>query len=508
VTKVRGLLLCALAALTCAVAAGAARATLDVGITDDVGKSDGGASFFARLNDLGAKENRVSIVWNPSSHSSIGGQNEIDAWMPQAQASGTRIVFAIYSQGARDLYTASAKAQFVAFVQRVARTYPAVKDYVIGNEPNVNFFWQPQYNGKRQALAAASYMQVLAGSYDALKAVNPTINVIGVGLSPRGNDQPRAKSNPSRSPVRFIHDLGVAYRKSRRQKPLMDEFAFHPYPAKNTDSPRVGYRWPNAGLPNLGRIKQAFWDAFNGTAQPTFAESGVKTFGRPVKFVLDEVGWQVAPLPSLANLYFGTETDTPVSEATQAQYYSQSIILAQCDPSVRLLSFFHLVDDPNLRGWQSGLERAGGSRRPAYDAVKQTIVKTRGTCQGKPVRWRHTNAVVAPRAVWGNLKKAQPVKRARWSFRAVAGEQATFRAGIFGAGSKKAVLRKRLAKVRPRALLNASGTVRAIGSFVNFPRRRLRPGRYIYAIRMSASMNPKRVSVLFSRVFRVGSARR
>jgi hypothetical protein len=257
-------------------------------------------------------------------------------------------------------------------------------------------------------------------------------------------------------------------------------------------------------LPNLGRIKQAFWDAFHGTAQPTFAESGVKTFGPPVKFVLDEVGWQVAPLPALANFYFGKETDTPVSEAAQAQYYSQSIILAECDPSVRLLSFFHLVDEPDLNRWQSGLERVDGSRRPAYDAVKNTLTKTHGSCQGKPVKWKHTNAVVSPVAAFGNLKKAQPVKRARWSFRAGASEQATFRAGIFKGGTKKAVLKKRLARVRPGALLNASGTVEPVGTFVNFPRRRLKFGRYIYAIRMSAAMNPQRVSVLFSRVFRVG----
>jgi hypothetical protein len=339
-----------------------------------------------------------------------------------------------------------------------------------------------------------------------LKAVDPTINVIGVGLSPRGNDQPGAKSNPSRSPVRFIHDLGVAYRASHRKKPLMDELAFHPYPATNTDSPEVGYKWPNAGLPNLGRIKQAFWDAFHGTAQPTFAETGVKTLGTPVKFVLDEVGWQVAPLPSLASFYFGTETETGrlVGEATQAQYYSQSIILAECDPSVRLLSFFLLTDEPNLHGWQSGLVRPDGSRRPAYDAVKNTIARTRGNCTGKTVKWKHTNVVVSPVAAFGNLKKAQPVKRALWNVRTGAGEVATFRAGIFKAGSTKVALKKRLAKVRPGALLNASGTVKVAGTFVSFPRRRLKPGRYIYGIRMSATMNPQRVSVLFSRVFRVG----
>jgi hypothetical protein len=43
---------------------------------------------------------------------------------------------------------------------------------------------------------------------------------------------------------------------------------------------------------------------------------------------------------------------------------------------------------------------------------------------------------------------------------------------------------------------------------VYFPRRRLKPGKYVYAIRMSATMNPKRVSILVSRPFRVVRARK
>jgi hypothetical protein len=58
VAKVRALLVCRLAVVTSATA-GAAHATLDVGITEDVGKTDGGANFFATLDDLGAKQNRV-----------------------------------------------------------------------------------------------------------------------------------------------------------------------------------------------------------------------------------------------------------------------------------------------------------------------------------------------------------------------------------------------------------------------------------------------------------------
>jgi hypothetical protein len=70
------------------------------------------------------------------------------------------------------------------------------------------------------------------------------------------------------------------------------------------------------------------------------------------------------------------------------------------------------------------------------------------------------------------------------------------------------VIAKRLATGRPKPLLVAKGTIKAKMRVVYFPRRKLKPGRYVYAIRMSAAMNPQRVSVLVSRPFRVGSARR
>jgi hypothetical protein len=506
VTRIFGLLLGACAALACATGA---RAGLEVGVTEDAAKSGTGAAFFATLSDVGLRVNRISVNWDPGKPTTIPGQAQIATWMPQAQASGTRIVFAVAPLNAADLTASpSAKAQFVAFVRQVAKTFPMVKDYVIGNEPNQPRFWLPQFIGSKP-VSAASYLPVLAGSYDALKAVDPTITVMGLGLSPRGNDQPSAKSNRSRSPVRFLHDLGVAYRVSGRTKPLMDELAFHPYPPPSQPSPDVGYIWPNAGLPNLARIKQAVWDAFHGTAQATFAEPG-KSFARPLKLDLDEVGWQVAPLPTLANMYFGTETKglVPISEQMQADYYRDTIMFTECDPAVRMLSFFHLIDELDLDRWQSGLERANGSHRPSYDSVKQTIAQTHGDCQDLPVTWRHITTVTLPVAAWGNLRKPMPLKRTRWSFKAGAGEEATFKAGIFKAGPRKAVLAKRLARGRPKPLLFAKGTIKAKSRVVYFPRRKLKAGRYVFAIRMSAAMNPKRVSVLVSRVFRVGRSRK
>ena len=506
-SKTRGSLLCACALAAC-FAAGAARAGLDVGVTEDAGKTggDAGAAFFATLNDVGLKVNRVSVNWDPANPTTIPGQADIAAWLPQAQAAGVRIVFALAPQNPKDLTTSPGTRipQFAAFVTQLAQTFPTVKDYVIGNEPNQPRFWAPQFGPTGKPLAAAQYLPVLAASYDALKAVDPTINVIGLGLSPRGNDQPFAKSNVSRSPVRFLNDLGQAYRLSGRTKPIMDELAFHPYPQPQQGPPTIHYSWPTAGIADLDRIKQAAWDAFNGTAQPTFAEPG-KPATKPLRFDLDEVGWQVAPLPALAAQYTGTETQglTPVSEQTQADYYAQIIRSLECDASVRVLSFFHLVDEADLDRWQSGLERIDGSHRPSYDSVKQALEQTGGNCQGAAVVWRHATGVILPSAAWGSLAR-QPLNRKNWRFTARAGEEAAYVAGLFKAGPSKAAIAKRLATGRPKPLLGAKGLIKATAGVVNFPPRKLKGGTYVYAIRMSATMNPKRVSVLVSRPFRVG----
>ena len=47
-------------------------------MTEDAGKTgDGGVSFFATLNDVGLKVNRVSINWDAANPTTIGAQAEI-----------------------------------------------------------------------------------------------------------------------------------------------------------------------------------------------------------------------------------------------------------------------------------------------------------------------------------------------------------------------------------------------------------------------------------------------
>ena len=158
--------------------------------------------------------------------------------------------------------TQAAADSFCDYAVKVMQRYPYVRKAIIGNEPNQPKFWQPIWNGSQPASPAAMAV-VLASCYDKLKALDATLDVIGVGLSPRGNDNPGASSNSSISPVRWIKALGDAYRAMGRQKPLFDEWSWHCYPNVNTDEVETGYAWPNTGCVNAARVKLALWDAFH-----------------------------------------------------------------------------------------------------------------------------------------------------------------------------------------------------------------------------------------------------
>jgi hypothetical protein len=502
---------CACAAL---VFCGRASANVTFGITEDTGALGDPTMFYSTLNDLGATENRIAINWDPAQPTTIPNQPGLDAWLPQATIHAIRVLFAVAPAHPVDITASPARiTQFAAFLQQLARTYPFVKDYVIGNEPNQPRFWQPQFSSTGANLSGAAYEPLLAASYDALKAVDPSINVIGVGLSPRGNDNPFAKDNVSTSPVRFLHDVGVAYRASKRNKPLMDELGFHPYPNQNNDPPLKGYPWPKAGIPNLDRIKQAVWDAFNGTAQPVFAERGKTAPANAIKLDLDETGWQVAIPASLQKFYTGTENVVTIDEGTQAQYYSDIIHFVSCDPDVRSLSFFHLVDERSLVAWQSGLMRIDDSKRPSYTAVKNAIAQTQGKCALTPPGWTHTTTVNGATVAFGYLGSPKGWGNRLWRFRTAVQEDAGYKAGVFKLGSRKLTVKARkavlkaLANPKSKPLLAAKGTALAYKSkLVALPKQRLkRAGWYVYGIRLAAAMNPQRAFVSLSRPFLVKS---
>jgi len=386
-------LLAAASALTVALLSGAAAApAADVGANDDSAKyaADGGVALYGEMTALGLRQTVIGVRFKPTEPIVIQDKALLDRVIPSALDAGLKVVLAVYPYPPRELEAGlGSPSLFGSYVAGVASVYPEVKQFVVGNEPNQPAFWRPQFAGRANA-SAAGFAPYLAAAYDALKAADPAITVVGVGLSPRGNDRPDAKSNVSTSPVRFLRALGSWYRKSGRTRPLMDAFSFHPYPNRAIDPLDRGYSWPNAGFVNLDRVKQALWDAFHDTEQPTTVEG--------LKLHLDEVGWQV-DTAGLAG-YSGRENVPVTDELTQAVIYGDLIRRAACDPDVASLSFFGFRDDGARTGFQAALQRLDGSPRPAAEAVRAAIAETAAGCSAPLEGWRpHADVVGASVAV-------------------------------------------------------------------------------------------------------------
>ncbi len=469
-----------LASACAALALAGAASSTTFGVADDAGKyaEDGGAGFFNMLTELGMTENRMAVFWDPVNPTTIVDQAFLDRSVPQAMRRGIDVMFAIYPLKARALVdTPNGVQQFADYAAKVVERYPYVRKIVCLNEGNQPRFHQPQFDDAGNGISGVVQEQAMAACYDAVKAVDPGIDVIAFGLSPRGNDDFEADSNVSHSPIRFLKEVGDAYRASGRTKPIADDVSIHCYPNVNTDAPSVGYVWPKVGCVNLDRFKQAWWDAFHGTAQPLFRESGQSGDGPFVRIFVDEVGYQARVAPGKSSLYTGAENVPLVDEATQGTYYAQLIALMACDPSVALLNFFHAVDETSLPAWQSGVVLPDGTRRASYATVKEAIGANQ-QCQGKEMQWRHTERVVGARVIFKTLPRSFVVR---------ADEGFSYEVKITRPSST-------------RRLTGADGQGDAARDLL-FKLPRLRSGTYQVKITLRAETNPTRATT-FTRTFR------
>jgi hypothetical protein len=409
--------LAALAVVAAALLPASASANLIVGINDDARFEASQATFFMpTMAADGLEMNALTIRWDDTQPTSIDPdlQNYLTQVIAAAQTAGVTIELDLYPLHSQ-AFTAGKKCkpsaspvscgdttkiqEFAAWTAMVAQMFPTVHQFIVMNECNQPLFVNPQWTTAGANQSAMICGRALAAAYDALKAVSSSNFVWGVGLSPRGNDAPNAASNSSTSPVNFLAALGSWFRafavKTHRTAPLMDGLDFHPYPVPQSIPFATGYANPHdASVSNLPRIYQAFYTAFTGTPQRTIGQQ--KGGGLPLS--LNEMGIQTAVTGQLG--YSGLEVSANsaggvvgkfATQAYQATYYKQMLQLLACDPNVRVVNLFRLVDETNLAGWQSGLYWVGnGTPVPKQSAtvVESWIAQTHGACQGKPVPWR------------------------------------------------------------------------------------------------------------------------
>ncbi len=219
---------------------------------------------------------------------------------------------------------------------------PAVHLWVAWNEPNNPVFLQPQYryvNRKWVIQSAIDYAHICEAVYAGVHAARVSADKVACGVTaPRGNNNP-GEPRASVSPLTFLkatHAAGLRH---------IDAWAHHPYAISPAETPTSK---PNSATAiTLGNIQ-------------VLIDQVTKYYGsKPIW--ITEYGWQTNP----PDRFFG------VSWSKQSSYLTQAFAVARKNPRIQLMLWFLLKDEPNVAGWQSGLETVTGQKKPSYLAFQR-----------------------------------------------------------------------------------------------------------------------------------------
>ena len=365
--RLRLALVCCAALSLSAVPPGSAAPGLLVGVVDNsLMWTHQPAPIVAVQRDLGLRAIRLSVRWRRDQWSPTPTQvTELNRAV--RSAAGLRVVLSISGFGADAPHDRFQQDKFCGFAFNLLSRFPTVDDVVVWNEPNTVHFWRPQFAEDGTSAAPEEYAGLLLRCYDLLHGLRPGINVISGSTSPRGNDNPRAKS-PSHSPARFIRELAKGYREQGRQRRIFDSYGHHPYPDSSAERPSVAHPASKSiGQGDYERLVATLTAAFRGTGQPVPGRRGVGIWYL-------ENGFQTSVPADKAASYAGAENDRhAVSPESGGAQLVEAVRLAYCQPLVKAYFNFELVDDRSLAGWQSGLLWADWTQKPAYAAFKQAI---------------------------------------------------------------------------------------------------------------------------------------
>jgi len=358
------------AAFVLAPAAHAGGPALVLGATEDAVRAPTLAGAKAEMDLLvlaGFRGVRITQIWTPGARAlSAHDRTVLENVVAAAKLDNVTVLTSITNQGSRTTPLSDEdQADFAAYAASVVKAFPELKVVIIGNEPNLNRYWLPQFADDGTDAAALAYESLLARAYDAVKAVSSDVTVLGGAVSPRGGDV-AGGIRPTHSPTVFIQDLGTAYRASGRTDPIMDGFAFHPYEDNSSIAPVDGVH------PNSTTISLADYDKLVALLGEAFGD-----YELPIWY--DEFGVESQIPPAKQALYTATEpaTTKPVPEATQAAYYRQAVQMVFCQPNVRGLFLFHTVDEKDLAGWQSGVYYVDETPKTSLKATKLALDQSR-----------------------------------------------------------------------------------------------------------------------------------
>jgi hypothetical protein len=443
---------------------------LVVGAVEDDVRSASAVEADARMQLFrlaGFRTVRVTSFWTPGQTRPSATELEILGNVASAASrNGVRVYVTVMHPGSRTTpLTEEAQGEFASYAAAIVRAHQTLRDVIVGNEPNLNRFWLPQFELDGSSAAPAAYLALLARTYDALKAVSPAVRVHGVAVSPRGGDR-AGGTRPTHSPTKFVQELGLAYRASGRTSPVMDSFVIHPYADNSSQSPTVTHPLTTTiGVADYDKLVTLLGQAFDGTPQR----------GSTLPILYGEFGVESEIPPAKAGLYTGTEpaTTRPVSEETQATYYREALSLAFCQPNVAGVLVFLSQDERARAAWQSGVRYVDGTPKSSFGPIRGTLDRTAG---GSVARCPGVQLLVRPTLVRFGT---------RWSAR-----RGVFRTSFRCDLDCSYVVRLERADTHSTKLSRRGRA--AVGELtqVDLGSRRLAAGPYRYTLRLVHPVNP------------------
>ena len=387
-------LLAAGVAATAATAATKKHTTthLLVGINDEAYTlyGDNPAAAFETLQALRTQVLRVNLYWGGSKYAVANVQPTGDASDPgdpsydwslydrlarYAQTSGIQLLFSIVgtpswaNHGAGRNHAPTSFNELENFAHAAAIRYsgfyvppasqqlptlesptdplPAVKMWTAWNEPNNPVFLAPQYKrvGKTWRVESAyQYARICNAVYTGIHAAMKsqteplTGEKVACGVTdPRGNDNAGSK-RASVDPLSFLtaaHKYGMKH---------FDAYAHNPYASAGNEAPSY--------VPK-GKAKRRIQMGNIGVLLAL-----IKKYYGPKHLWITEYGYQTNP---------PDKTIMGVSLSKQALYMKQAFAMARKNPRIDMLLWFLVHDQPQITGWQSGLETSRGVKKPAWN---------------------------------------------------------------------------------------------------------------------------------------------
>jgi len=224
--------------------------------------------------------------------------------------------------------------------------FGAVSRWSVWNEPNLEQFLAPQFDGTK-IVSPAAYAKIYRAAYKGIKAGNPLADVAIGETSNRGRNKPTGSSG-SVAPATFAYLLSKA-----DPKLPFTAWATHPYPTESRFGPAANAAYPNV---TMNRLEQ-------------FGKSLETWFGHHVPIWVTEFAQQTKP-----------EYPAGVTHAQQAEYAQQALEMAKANPYVEMFIWF-ILRDSSTQTWRSGLITKNGTKKQAYSIFTSTAKNIDGQTQ-------------------------------------------------------------------------------------------------------------------------------